>query len=598
MLWELSVVEQRYRAVLEVMAGVPVTEVAERFGVSRQTVHRWLGRYQREGPAGLADRSHRPRDHPWRLSSDLEARICELRRSHRSWGPRRLVFEMDRRGYGRVSRSTVYRTLVRHGLIEPVPRRRRREQYRRWERPVAMQLWQLDVTASVYLADGTELKVVTGLDDHSRFCVIATVVRRATARPVCRAFLAAMAVYGVPEEVLTDNGKVFTGRFHRPPVEVLFERICRENGITRRLTKVRSPTTTGKIERLHQSLQLELLNDHEPFETLEAAQRAIDAWRDEYNTTRPHQSLGMAFPAARFAPEPPGDLALRLPPELRAATPPEPVVDAVSADMPPSQTPPPVPPHALEVDRVVPACGNMWLAGQQIWVGPALAGRLVTFWVDQTHLHVLADGMRLKTLPSRLSTADLAKLAFAGARPAGPAPLPASTDNQAIEIERVVNACGLVGVGGHQPAVGFELAGRRVTLRLEGSVMHVIADGQLLRTLACPVPLERRYRLRGARLAAGVRPSTADPIAVERRVSSRGSIMVATERIQVGLAHARKVVTVRVEAKFFRVIVDADLELVVPRTKTTEVRRYKLYAVQKTSRVRRTSSEATTSRVK
>jgi DNA-binding IclR family transcriptional regulator len=56
MLWELSVVEQRYRAVLEVMAGVPVTEVAERYGVSRQTVHRWLGRYQRDGPAGLADR--------------------------------------------------------------------------------------------------------------------------------------------------------------------------------------------------------------------------------------------------------------------------------------------------------------------------------------------------------------------------------------------------------------------------------------------------------------------------------------------------------------------------------------------------------------
>ena len=69
----------------------------------------------------------------------------------------------------------------------------------------------------------------------------------------------------VPAEVLSDNGKQFTGRFGKPrPAEVLFERICRENGIAQWLTKPRSPTTTGKIERLHQTLQLELLNTHEP----------------------------------------------------------------------------------------------------------------------------------------------------------------------------------------------------------------------------------------------------------------------------------------------------------------------------------------------
>jgi transposase InsO family protein len=119
-----------------------------------------------------------------------------------------------------------------------------------------MQLWQLDVTASLFLVDGSELKVVTGVDDHSRFCVIAKVVRRGTARAVCLAFVEAVRRYGVPEEVLTDNGKVFTGRFTRPmAVEVMFERICRENGITTRWTKPASPTTTGKIERWHQSPQ-------------------------------------------------------------------------------------------------------------------------------------------------------------------------------------------------------------------------------------------------------------------------------------------------------------------------------------------------------
>ena len=104
----------------------------------------------------------------------------------------------------------------------------------------------MDVTASLFLIDGRECKVITGMDDHSRFSVIATVVQRATARAVCLAFTAAMAEYG----------KRFTGRFGKlRPAEVMFERICRENGITQRLTKPRSPTTAGKIERLHQTLQ-------------------------------------------------------------------------------------------------------------------------------------------------------------------------------------------------------------------------------------------------------------------------------------------------------------------------------------------------------
>jgi transposase len=167
MLRELNVVEQRYRAVVEVLSGTPVIEVAERYGVVRQTVHRWMARYRAEGLDGLADRSHAPKQHPWRIPAEVEALVCELRRAHGRWGPRRLVFEMGRRGYLGLSRSTVYRVLVRHQLIQPVPRRRRRDQYIRWERPAPMQLWQLDVTASLFLASGRECKVITGIDDHS-----------------------------------------------------------------------------------------------------------------------------------------------------------------------------------------------------------------------------------------------------------------------------------------------------------------------------------------------------------------------------------------------------------------------------------------------
>ncbi|MGH3594353.1 MAG: IS481 family transposase, partial [Pseudonocardiaceae bacterium] len=276
----MSVVEQRYRTVLAVERGEPKIVVATQFGVSRQTLHTWLTRYARDGLAGLIDRTHRPPSCAHQAPAEVEARVCELRREHPRWGPRRIVHELARAApedTGLPSRSTVYRILVRHGLIEPRARRRKRSDYPRWERQAPMQLWQLDIVGGVFLTDGTQCKVVTGVDDHSRFCVIATVVVRATGRAVCLAFADALRRYGVPDEVLTDNGKQFTDRFGKGG-EVLFDRICRDNAITHRLTQPSSPTTTGKVERFHGSLRREFLDDAEPFESVRTAQTALDTW--------------------------------------------------------------------------------------------------------------------------------------------------------------------------------------------------------------------------------------------------------------------------------------------------------------------------------
>lgn len=124
---------------------------------------------------------------------------------------------------------------------------------------------------------------------------------RERTRAVCDGLIDAIATYGVPQQILTDNGKVFTGRFNHPPVEVLFDAICRRHGIEHLLTVPRSPTTTGKIERFHRSLRAEFLSQTKPFTNLPAAQRALDEWVGEYNNNRPHQSLKMATPAERFA---------------------------------------------------------------------------------------------------------------------------------------------------------------------------------------------------------------------------------------------------------------------------------------------------------
>jgi transposase len=224
----LSVVEQRLDVVRAVLAGARVTEVAASVGVSRQTVHSWMTRYLVEGVAGLADRSHRPVSCPHQASA--EVRVAEMRRTHPRWGAKRIRMELLR---GRAdvevpSERTINRILARQGLLVERPRKRSRESYRRWERPGPMQLWGIDIVGGVMIVNPVtgevrEAKVVTGVDDHSRFCVIAAVVERATGRAVCLAFAHALQRFGVPDEVLTDNGKQFTGRFGKGG-EVLFDR--------------------------------------------------------------------------------------------------------------------------------------------------------------------------------------------------------------------------------------------------------------------------------------------------------------------------------------------------------------------------------------
>src|SRR5215218_10917279 len=92
---ELSVMEQRYQAVLAVVQdGWKVVEVARRLGVSRQSVHNWLARYEAGGLGALADRSHRPSSCPHQIPPELEAQICELRRQQPGWGPRRIEHQL------------------------------------------------------------------------------------------------------------------------------------------------------------------------------------------------------------------------------------------------------------------------------------------------------------------------------------------------------------------------------------------------------------------------------------------------------------------------------------------------------------------------
>jgi hypothetical protein len=317
------------------------------------------------------------------------------------------------------------------------------------------------------------------------------------------------------------------------------------------------------VERLHQTLQGECL-DGKVFATLADAQAAVDAWVVEYNHDRPHQALGMATPAERFnagraAREDADDgLALRLPSSLEPTPPtvvatvaPQPagfIVDQQAA------------PLAVEVDRVVPTCGNLDVRGQQIWLGPARAGLPIVVWADTSHVHVLtANGTRVKSCPSRLSSKDLARLLADGGRPARPSPVtPAVTGSSAVEVDRLVSAVGSVSLAGHIVCAGSALAGRRITLRVDGQLVQVIyTDRTLLRTIAAPALAG--VDIRDARPAGPPARPAPTAVTVRRVVSIQGALQVVGQKIQVGRVHARKIVEVTLDDTSVSISHDGEL---------------------------------------
>jgi transposase InsO family protein len=601
----LSVVEQRYRAVMAVLDGATVTEVAAEVGVSRQSVHAWVGRYRDGGLAGLADRSHRTNSCPHRASSEVEALVCELRRAHPRWGAQRIVHELMR-GPRLLeplpSRATVNRILLRHGLVIPRARRRKRSDYVRWQRPAAMQLWQIDIVYGPRLVDTRtgelrEARIVTGVDDHSRFCVLARVVERATGRAICLAFAEALSRYGVPEEVLSDNGKQFTARFGRGG-EVLFDKICRRNGIAHRLTAPSSPTTTGKIERFHQTLRRELLDDARPFTSLLEAQAALDDWVREYNADRPHQSLELrapVTPSERFRSVPDQErelLGLWLPASLAAVPEPQPTPTAerafdAGADSELAAGGP------VEFDRVVPPSGNLWAMGRQFWLGPARAGQTVRFWADVDVIHLSIAGARVKSLRSHLSVADLAQLTHHGALAAGPPPLPPAEAGAAIEVDRAVNNSGLVGLGGRQVLAAEILRGRPVIVRIEPhTLMFLDPDTrELLRVRPNPLTPDQARRLQGARPAGPPPRPRSEPVTVQRRVSATGVITVCRQPVALGRIHAGRTVTVHVSEHTLAIELDDETRTV----RRTSSRPVVVIKANRPPRARATSTELSSS---
>jgi hypothetical protein len=321
-----------------------------------------------------------------------------------------------------------------------------------------MELWQMDIVGGVRLVDGSELKVVTGLDDHSRFCVSAKVVRRATARPVGDALAEAMAQHGIPDQILTDNGKVFTGRFGPGSGEVLFDRVLRENGIRHLLTAPRSPTTTGKVERFHKTLKKEFLTDR-TFESIEDAQAAIDGWVVGYNTERPHQGIGMVPPIRRF--------------ELAVAEP----FEVIRSEDEPNLDPVEVVVEPRRVTRKVGQGGRISLAGFGYHVGRWLAGETVDVTITVDGLVEISHRGVLVATHARRHPPEAEPQVWRRqprARPVRPA-----TEGQ--PVVRKVDSSGGISFAGASYRVGNPYRRQQVEVRVVGDTVEISQNGKLLR---------------------------------------------------------------------------------------------------------------------
>lgn len=287
----------------------PVGEVAADYGVSRSWAYELLARYRTEGQAAFAPRSRRPHRTPTATAADIVEKVLRLRKqlseAGHDAGADTICWRLRHDHHIGLSRATVHRILARHGMITPQPAKRPKSSYIRFQAEQPNETWQSDFT-HYRLADGTDVEILTWLDDHSRAALHISAHRRVTAKIVLDAFGETAGQHGHPASTLTDNGMVYTTRFAggRGGRNHL-EHELRQLGIRQKNSRPNHPTTCGKVERFQQTMKKWLTAQPTQPTTIHRLQAMLDTFRVHYNTRRPHRSLPQhATPAATYTTRP------------------------------------------------------------------------------------------------------------------------------------------------------------------------------------------------------------------------------------------------------------------------------------------------------
>jgi transposase len=243
-----------------VVEGRSQAEVARDYGVSPGWVSKLVARYRTEGDAAFEPRSRRPHNHPAATPAATVDLIVGLRRELAvlglDAGADTIVWHLEHHHQVVVSRATIYRVLRRQGLIEPAPKKKPKSSYIRFQAEQPNETWQADFTHH-RLIDGTDIEILTWLDDHSRFALSVTAHRPVTGPIVVNTFRNCTTTHGVSFSTLTDNGLVFTTRFSNRGKTSRngLENELAKLGVRQKNSRPNHPTTCGKVERFQQTMK-------------------------------------------------------------------------------------------------------------------------------------------------------------------------------------------------------------------------------------------------------------------------------------------------------------------------------------------------------
>jgi putative transposase len=297
---ESCAMDERMRFIVDCRSNEwTMTELCERYEISRNTGYRWLGRYQLEGPTGLAERSRAPASHGRATPEHLAQAVVGLRRERPTWGPRKIVAKLKARQPEAdwPAPSTVGEILKRAGLV-CARRLRRRAPPRLGELTTpqhANHVWNVDHKGWIRLGDGSRVEPLTMTDGFSRYLISVSATastRHDEAQPL---FERAFREYGLPTTIRSDNGAPFasTGVSGLTALSAWWIKL----GIRHERIDPGHPQQNGRHERFHRTL-LEAMTPPEP--DLAAQQRRFARFARDYNEERPHEALGQRTPASVY----------------------------------------------------------------------------------------------------------------------------------------------------------------------------------------------------------------------------------------------------------------------------------------------------------
>jgi len=297
-----------------VVEGRTQSEVARSYGVSKGWVSRLLARYRIEGEAAFQPRSRRPSTSPKATPTAVIDLVIRTRRqlteAGLDAGAETIAWHLRHHHQLSVSRATIHRILVRHGLVVPQPAKRPKSSYLRFEAELPNECWQSDFTHyRLSRPDGSpaaEVEIISWLDDHSRYALHVTAHPRISGPIVLASFRLAASQHGFPASTLTDNGMVYTARFAGGRGgRTALESELRQFNIIQKNSRPNHPTTCGKIERFQQTMKKWLRAQPSQPATITDLQTLLDSFVAEYNQRRPHRSLPrQATPATAYQTRP------------------------------------------------------------------------------------------------------------------------------------------------------------------------------------------------------------------------------------------------------------------------------------------------------